>query len=383
MVHAPLCVALIGSISFISMVSGFHHSNSYLQSQSRVKMVSKGDNINTPSTSSVPVRSLSGGKDWTKALKTLSYLGAVAIPLLSSSSKAKAVGDLFEFKDQTMVIQDISFNVGNTLKDSDALAVLFQNNIRTLRTDTANNLNTTVLGFGPDAYKSPSTFVPGISTFYEDGGHATITLKSKNLVKDSDVVEIFEKGNGLQFIKVGAEVIRLSKAIEKDVNVKFAYGWVDADTPGGIPLEVIIGIARDPVMLTCLRVSNVAASTKFFTEELGMKVLPFPISRQKGSSFEPEPVPGSSYVGYGDNSMGLLLTPSPKLRAPPLVVGTMLEAFTLVFDDSTLAANKLPPAVKKLLADGSGGVIKSPDGYKFALKGYEIFKKESTKSVDF
>jgi hypothetical protein len=31
----------------------------------------------------------------------------------------------------------------------------------------------------------------------------------------SDVVEIFEKGNGLQFIKVGAEVIRLSKAIEK------------------------------------------------------------------------------------------------------------------------------------------------------------------------
>ena len=29
------------------------------------------------------------------------------------------------------------------------------------------------------------------------------------------MVEIFEKGNGLQFIKVGAEVIRLSKAIEK------------------------------------------------------------------------------------------------------------------------------------------------------------------------
>ena len=62
---------------------------------------------------------------------------------------------------------------------------------------------------------SPPSFVPGISTFYEDGGHATITLKAKNLVKDSDVVEIFEKGNGLQFIKVGAEVIRLSKAIEK------------------------------------------------------------------------------------------------------------------------------------------------------------------------
>ena len=57
--------------------------------------------------------------------------------------------------------------------------------------------------------------MPGISTFYEDGGHATITLLAKNLEKDSDVVEIFDKGNGLQFIKVGAEVIRLSKAIEK------------------------------------------------------------------------------------------------------------------------------------------------------------------------
>ena len=70
-------------------------------------------------------------------------------------------------------------------------------------------------------YLSPPTFVPGISTFYEDGGHATITLKAKNLVKDSDIVEIFEKGNGLQFIKVGAEVIRLSKAIEKGIIVYY------------------------------------------------------------------------------------------------------------------------------------------------------------------
>ena len=62
---------------------------------------------------------------------------------------------------------------------------------------------------------SPKSFVPGISYFYEDGGHATITLKAKNLEKDSDVVELYEKGNGLQFIKVGAEVIRLSKAIDK------------------------------------------------------------------------------------------------------------------------------------------------------------------------
>jgi hypothetical protein len=34
----------------------------------------------------------------------------------------------------------------------------------------------------------------------------------------------------------------------------------------------------------------------------------------------------------------------------------MLEAFTLVFDDSASAAGKLPPAVKKLLAEGSGDI---------------------------
>ena len=164
--------------------------------------------------------------------------------------------------------------------------------------------------------------------------------------------------------------------------MKFAYGWVDLETPGGIPMEVIIGLARDPMMLTCLRVTNVLDSTKFFTEQLGMKVLPFPLSRAKGSTFEPEQVPGSSYVGYSENSMGLLLTPSPKLKAPPLVVGTMLSAFTLVYDDSESASMALPPAVNRVV---NGGVneIKSPDGYTFVLKGYEQFKKEATNKVEF
>jgi hypothetical protein len=159
-------------------------------------------------------------------------------------------------------------------------------------------------------------------------------------------------------------------------NVPFAYGWVDLESPGGIPMEVIIGLARDPVMLSCLRVTNVIESTKFFTEELGMKVLPFPIARGKGSTFEPEQIRGSTYVGYSENSMGLLLTPSPKLKSPPLAIGTMLEAFTIVYDDSKSPAKALPPAASK-------SEVKSPDGYKFVLKGYEQFKKEATKKVEF
>ena len=100
----------------------------------------------------VPTSSNGDGKSWTvQAMKSLSLLSAVAIPLLSST-KAKAVGSIFELKDQNMVLQDISFNVVNTERDTDALTTLFQNNIRQLRTSGTNNMNTTVLGFGPDAY---------------------------------------------------------------------------------------------------------------------------------------------------------------------------------------------------------------------------------------
>lgn len=132
-------------------------------------------------------------------------------------------------------------------------------------------------------------------------------------------------------------------------------------------------------MVTCIRVTNVAESTKFFMDQLGMKVLPFPISRPKGSTFEPEQVPGSSYVGYSENSMGLLLTPSPKLKAPPLNIGTFLKGFTLVFDEKS---DKLPPAVVNALTKGTNE-IKSPDGYPFFIKAYDLFAKEATSTVEF
>jgi hypothetical protein len=60
----------------------------------------------------------------------------------------------------------------------------------------------------------------------------------------------------------------------------------------------------------------------------------------------------------------------------------MLEAFTLVFDDSAAAAATLPPAVKATLAGGPN-LVKSPDGYSFILKGYEQHKKEATTKVEF
>ena len=142
----------------------------------------------------------------------------ITIPSLSlllttcfNPEKSTAIGDLPEFKGQNIVLQDLSLNVPKNVADGELLKALFVNKFQTVRSSpTEEEL---VLGFGPDTYSQPKTFVPGVSSFQEYGGHATITLLSKSL--SDDTVEVFERGNGLQYVKIGAEDIRLSKAIEK------------------------------------------------------------------------------------------------------------------------------------------------------------------------
>lgn len=148
MVNTSSTVVFLAVACVLSMVTGYQSYSLLAKTQIKRQMALSND----PIRGSVPTISLNTGKGWTvQALKSLSVLSAVALPLLAST-KAKAVGSLYEFKEQDIVIQDIAFNVANTLQDSDAMVTLFQNNIRELRTSTANNQNVTVLGFGPDSY---------------------------------------------------------------------------------------------------------------------------------------------------------------------------------------------------------------------------------------
>ena len=133
-------------------------------------------------------------------------------------------------------------------------------------------------------------------------------------------------------------------------------------------------------MLACLRVTDVAASVKFFTEGLGMKTLPFPLARQAGSDFESPQPAGSAYVGYGMDSFGLLLVPGAK-GAPPLSVGTALAGFTVVYDDSPGRADALPPLARAAAAQGGAQRVLSPDGYPFILKGLREHEKTATLNV--
>jgi hypothetical protein len=175
-------------------------------------------------------------------------------------------------------------------------------------------------------------------------------------------------------------------------NLKYAYGWVDIDSSNKIPYEVVVGLARDPIMLACLRVSNLKQSLQFFLNELGMQVLPFPYSRTKGSVFEPQEAVDSVFVGYGVDSLGLLLQPQPK-NASPLRIGSQLNGFTIVanddsnifFDASVEAStnnistedNNNNKNINKKNINAESKVIEklSPDGYKFFIKKYSEFEK--------
>ena len=145
--------------------------------------------------------------------------GAMRRALLVASAavclprKSEAIGKLFEFKETPVIFQDIAFNVGNTNTVTDFFEATFPELCKVLRSTREGNKNSTVIGFGPEAYESPKTFLPGVSSFYEDGGHATLSFQSEDVGEDT--VALYEPGNGLQFIKIGIENFRISKAMEK------------------------------------------------------------------------------------------------------------------------------------------------------------------------
>mmetsp|Transcript_12835 Transcript_12835/g.19281 ORF Transcript_12835/g.19281 Transcript_12835/m.19281 type:complete len:385 (+) Transcript_12835:1-1155(+) len=312
-------------------------------------------------------------------LASLSLFNTLQYPQITH-----AIGSLFEFRSQNLVLQDVSFNVPTPTIDAEVLNALFVNKCNTLRSSAGKE--EIVIGFGPDAFAQPNGFMPGVSSFSMYGGHATLTLKS-NALSDG-TVEIYEKGNGLQYIKIGAEDIRLSKGIEKGANIKYAYGWVDLDTPGNIPVEVVVGITRDPIMIACIRVSNLQQSIQFFTETMGMSQLPFPLSRAPGSAFEPAMPKDAVYMGYSESSMGVLLKPTIK-GDPPLRVGSQLNGFTVIVDDSSKSgqvkgsysapiASILDRLSSDAKLDEASRTILSPDGYPFIIKPFSQFSQQST-----
>jgi hypothetical protein len=159
--------------------------------------------------------------------------------------------------------------------------------------------------------------------------------------------------------------------------VQYAYGWVDLDAPYAIPLQMVVGIARDPIMLACIRVSSVSQSKSYF-ESLGMKELPFSLARQKGSQFEQTQPKDSVYLSFSPDTLGLLLVPSPP-KAAPLSIGNTLKCLSFVVDDA-VPVESLPPLAQDFIKGGASRIY-SPDGYPIELIKYSEFSKQATKFI--
>jgi hypothetical protein len=90
---------------------------------------------------------------------------------------------------------------------------LFQSECKELRRRIDKERATSYIGFGPDALSRPDDFYPGVSSFLKYGGHGVVTLTSLS-PNDAGTIEVPRVGNGLQFVKIGAETVSLSKGIE-------------------------------------------------------------------------------------------------------------------------------------------------------------------------
>jgi hypothetical protein len=283
---------------------------------------------------------------------------------------ADAIGTLYELKDTVCTIQDISFNVPDANEDTVMFKALFQDTCSPVRQEIVDGQQLSSLSFGPDGYEKPQSFLYGVSTFADYGGHFTLTLRSETN-PNSNVVDA---GNGLKYVKVGAELLRISNGIQAGAQVEGAYGWIDVISPGGVPLEVVVGIARDPFMFASLSVQNMKESLAFFCDEMGMTQMPMPLARQKGSQYEPQQPKESIFLSYGEDLFGLLLQQAP--RRTKVNPGGLLGEITVLADDSPLAVGQLPSAVKAALKGGNG-VVRSPDGYTFVVKGFSKYKFSS------
>ena len=78
-----------------------------------------------------------------------------------------------------MVLQGITLNVPDTKAETVLLSDTLQQSISVISDKFVRGESTTVLAFGPTAYESPKSFRPGVSNFFEDGAHTTITLQDR------------------------------------------------------------------------------------------------------------------------------------------------------------------------------------------------------------
>ena len=94
-------------------------------------------------------------------MKLSRALGAIGVTLLGVAGKSRAIGTMFELKDQSLVLQDIGLNVIESDQEIKMLTATFDNVLKVINSSKYGKITKSVLGFGPETYTSRAAFVPG------------------------------------------------------------------------------------------------------------------------------------------------------------------------------------------------------------------------------
>ena len=236
-------------------------------------------------------------------------LAAVALGCLAFPCTSSAIGTLPETARLSRVAVQATIRVPAVQPVVDFLSKgLMMKTLRSSR-DATGSLVTT-MSFGPEEFAVPKAFIPGVSPFSEYGSHFSL-----NLVETPDTE--LDLGDGLAYLALGVPQYRISKLVEAGGSIVSSYGFTVVNAPGGFPLQVVLGDqVRDPCMFVALYVNDLKSSEKYYAQELGMTRLEYPRARTAlVSPFEPPQPKGSVFMGYSEDTFGVLLLPRPKRGA--------------------------------------------------------------------
>lgn len=289
---------------------------------------------------------------------------------------ASAIGDLFEFKDQSRFAQHATIQV----PDMAAALNFYVKGVgmQVLRTRAGPEFNTTVVGFGPEALEVPPAFVFGVSSMRSYGGHFTLELNSQKATAgagEEDVGLFYEPGNGVQFLQIAVDSYRISQVIKAGGVVESGYGHLQLIAPGGLRLKLMSGDRRDPPMFVVVKVKDLKKSMQWYTDVAGMTNFPYPLARAPGSPFEPDQPKDSVFMAYEGQAFGVVLVPAAKNEA--VSPGSVFSVSVLAEDVDKIGED-LGEAVS--IDSARGGTrsvsVSDPDGYVVKFVEYSDWRKQ-------
>lgn len=281
-----------------------------------------------------------GSRRQVLARATGAVLTATAAAAATTASTVQpanaAVGSLYEFADTNAILQGITVNVADKSQEDSMIAFLENSfDFKVLRKSQLGSVTSTWLGFGPEQTSVPEGFVPGVSSFAEYGGHASICVRYD--AKSTDV--LYRKGgdapgDNIAYLQVGVPTYRISQMVKFDGNVLDAYGFVNVVSPCGLPMRGIVGIWPDPIMFVAINTADIAQSKAFY-QQLGFVEQEYPYARpNKGAGqFEPAQPAKSVYLAPSPNSMGVLLL-STKSKKAKITPNAVLRSLNVVYTPS-------------------------------------------------